>query len=236
MIKEINSIKFIYKGRDIIDEKLQEKIDKNWNELLKKSELFHESDILIVTNLKNKENDFEIEIKESKFSHYMYAKITEEINIQTLFSGAYILTSDSYIVCNLSKYYEDDKLEEVVNLTGGMADIKDIINGEYSCENNIKREFKEELGIDLNDNRWSIKLKYLKYPSEKENSIAYPIGTIYEAKTSYTKDEVENIFKTTKHDNETSRLIYFNKDNYKDIHNYKQKKEYMTELWEKIFD
>ena len=236
MIKEIKNIKFNYKGKEIIDEKLQEKIDNNWKELLNKSELFHESDILIVTNLKNKENDFEIEIKESKFSHYMYAKITEEINIQTLFSGAYILTSDGYVVCNVSKYYIDNKLEEVINLVGGMSDLKDIVNGEYSCENNVKREFKEELGIDLNDNHWKIKLKYLKYPSEKENPIAYPVGTIYEAKTTYTKDEVEHLFKTTNHDNETSRLIYFNKENYKDIYNYKQKKQYIPELWEKIFE
>ena len=140
MIKEINSIKFNYKGTEIIDEKLQEKIDDKWKELLNKSELFHESDILIVTNLKNKEKDFEIEIKESKFSHFMYAKITEEINIQTLFSGAYILTSDGYVVCNVSKYYIDNKLEEVINLVGGMSDYKDIINGYHNSSNIIKNQ------------------------------------------------------------------------------------------------
>lgn len=235
MIKEINSIKFTYKGIQEIDEKLKEKINNNWKELLNKSELFHESDILIVTNLKNKENDFEIEIKESKFSHYMYAKITEEINIQTLFSGAYILTSDGYVVCNVSKYYIDNKLEEVINLVGGMSDEKDIENNEYSCERNLKREFKEELGINIEDPKFTIKLKYLKYPSGTEDKTAYPIGTIFEVKTEYTKDEIEEQFKTNTHDNETSRLIFFNKDNYKGIYNYKQKKQYIPELWEKIF-
>ena len=60
--------------------------------------------------------------------------------------------------------------------------------------------------------------------------------TIFEVKTEYTKDEIEEQFKTNTHDNETSRLIFFNKDNYKDIYNYKQKKQYIPELWERIFE
>ena len=41
MIEEIKSINFSYKGKQEIDEKLKEKIENNWNELLKKSNLFH---------------------------------------------------------------------------------------------------------------------------------------------------------------------------------------------------
>ena len=236
MIKEINSIKFIYKGIQEIDEKLKEKINNNWNELLKKSNLFHEGKILIVTDIKNNDNNYELELKQSLFSIFMYSRETKEINIQPMFSGAYIKTIDNYVVCNVSKYFINDKYEEVINLVGGMSDEKDILNGSYSCEDNLRREFKEELGIDITNSKFSAKLKYLKCPSETEYKTAYPIGTIFEVKTEYTKDEIEEQFKTNTHDNETSRLIFFNKDNYKEIYKYKQKKQYIPELWERIFE
>lgn len=236
MIKEINSIKYIYKGKEKLDEELKEKIEKNWNELIKKTESFHEGKIIIVTDIKNNENNYEITIKESLFSHLMYSKITKKINVQPMFSGAYIITKDEYVVCNIDKYLLNGENIEIINLVGGMADVKDMINGEYSCENNIKREVKEELGIDIDNPNFNTKLKYLKYPSENESKIAYPIGTIFEIKTTYTKEDMEIVFRTNIHDNEISRLVFFNKDNYKEIYNYEQKKQYIPELLEKIFE
>lgn len=85
MIKEINNIKFTYKGIQEIDEKLKEKINNNWNELLKKSNLFHEGKILIVTDIKNNDNNYELELKQSLFSIFMYSRETKEINIQPMF-------------------------------------------------------------------------------------------------------------------------------------------------------
>ena len=39
----------------------------------------------------------------------------------------------------------------------------------YKMERNLKREFKEELGINIENPKFTIKLKYLKYPSETED-------------------------------------------------------------------
>ena len=47
----------------------------------------------------------------------------------------------------------------------------------------LKKEFKEELGINIENQKFTIKLKYLKCPSETEDKTAYPIGTIFEVKT-----------------------------------------------------
>ena len=78
-------------------------------------------------------------------------------------------------------------------------------------------------------------MKYLKYPSKEENKQSYPIGTIYEIRAKYTKDEIDKMFNSNKHDNELGKLIFFTKDNYKEIYNYKNKKKYIPELWERIF-
>ena len=100
-----------------------------------------------------------------------------------------------------------------------MADSKDIINNEYSSLTNLKREFKEKLGFDLNDFNYEIKLKYIKCPSKLEESFRYPIGTIYEAKTAYTKEQLLSMF-NNKWDIEIKNLVWFNKENFKDIYNY----------------
>lgn len=49
----------------------------------------------------------------------------------------------------LNNYYENELKFEALNLVGGMADAEDIVNGEYSSQKFLKREFKEELGFDL---------------------------------------------------------------------------------------
>ncbi len=234
MIREINSVKFIYKGELERDKTNDDKVQEYWYKIKQEKDFLHEARILNVSNFVAKGNDYIIELKKTTFSEYMYAKEYGG-DIRTMFSGAYILTADNLVGCVLNHYYENELEFETLNLVGGMADVTDLIDGKYSCENNLKRETNEELGFDLEDGNWNIQLKYLKYPSEKENPVGYPIGTIYEIKTSYTKKQLEKMFKVSTHDNEVKKMIFFSKENYRKINNYEHKKHYMPELFEKIF-
>lgn len=236
MIKEINSVYFIYDGKVEVDEINKNKIKDYWHKLQKETDLLHEGKILIVSNFINNQSDYKIELKEISFSHYMYAKENKTEDFRVMFSGTYILTSDEYVVCVLNNYYENELNFETLNLVGGMADAEDIVRGEYSSEKCLKREFKEELGFELEDENYDIKLKYLKYPSENENPVRYPIGTIYEIRTIYTKEQIKKIFEKQSHDNEVKNLVFFSKENYKDIYNYEHRKQYIAELLEKIFE
>ena len=234
MIKETKSVKFSYAGEIDIDQTLEKKIMDNWSDLKKKTDLLKEGKILVVSNFVKNENDYEIELKETTFSHYMYAKTFKNSDIRCMFSGAYIITSDNYVVAVLNNMYKGNQFE-MLNLVGGMSDAKDIIDGKYSSEQCLKREFKEELGLDLINSNYNMQLKYIKYPSENENPFGYAIGTIYEIKTEYTKMQIQEMFENSKHDNEIKSLIFFSKENYKDIYNFEYKKAYMPELWENIF-
>ncbi len=235
MIKEINSIKFFYNGKMKIDEETQIAITDNWSNLIKKSDLLHEGKILVVSNFSVNEADYEIELEETMFSHLMYAKTFNSVDIRCMFSGAYIVTSDNYVVSVLNNVYKGNT-HQTLNLVGGMSDTKDIVDGKYSCKRCLEREFKEELGLDLYNSKNTIKLKYIKYPSENENPFGYAIGTIFEIKTDYTKVQFQEMFENSEHDNEINSLVFFSKENYKDIYNFEHKKEYMPELWEKIFE
>lgn len=236
MIEKVNSVKFIYKGKVEIDNVIQNKIQLYWKNIQKEKNFLHEAKILVVSNFVRNMNDYTIELKETTFSNYMYSKDKKDGDIRAMFSGAYILTKDKFVVCVLNHYYENELEFETLNLVGGMSDAKDIVDGIYSSEKCLKREIKEEVGFDIENNNWNIQLKYLKYPSEKENPVGYPIGTLYEIKTSYTKEQIEKMFKKASHDNEVKELVFFSKNNYKRIYEFEHKKQYMNELFEMIFN
>ena len=236
MIKKVNSVEFIFKGKAEIDEIKNIKAIEYFKELQQKTNLMHEGEILIVSDFTKNEDDYIIELKETTFSNYIYSRDKNDGDIRTMFSASYIITKDNYLVCVLNNYYENDLKFETLNLIGGMSDANDIIDGKYSSEKNLKREIKEELGFDIDNDNWNIQLKYLKYPSEKENPVGYPIGTLYEIKTSYTKEQIEKMFKKASHDNEVKELVFFSKNNYKKIYEFEHKKQYMNELFEMIFN
>ena len=234
MIKEVKNVKFDYKGIIELSDEYKEKRKYYWEQLQKESELLKEGKILVVSNFTFSNDDYCLELKETTFSHYMYEKKYQNMDLKCMFSGAYIVTSDNYIVTVLNNAYKGKNYEEL-NLPGGMADSKDIVNNEYSSLINLKREFMEELGFDLNDSIFEINLKYIKCPSDSEDSFGYPIGLIYEVKTAYSKEQILDMFNNNECDIEIKKLVFFNRDNYKDIYNFEYKKGYMPELFEKLF-
>ena len=236
MINKINKINFIYNGKLEFDNDIKSKVVHYWNKLQQETKLLKEGNILVVNNLIANGNDFEVELKETTFSNFMYAKENKIGDLRVMFSGAYILTADEYVVCVLNNYYENELKFEALNLVGGMADAEDIVNGEYSSQKCLKREFKEELGFDIEGDDWKIQLKYLKLPSKGENLLNYPIGIIYEIRTTYTKEQIQKLFEKQIHDNEVESLVFFSKDNYEEISKYEHKKKYMSELWKYIFN
>jgi hypothetical protein len=88
-----------------------------------------------------------------------------------------------------------------------------------------------------NDYNFEIILKYLKYPARGELNIPfYPVWTLYEIKTNYKKEELIDAFDKNGHDSEIKELRSYNKDNYKEIYSYKNKTEYLDELFIKLFE
>ena len=235
MIKKINSIMYIYKGKAEIDKIRNIKSEEYFKQLQQKTNLMHEERMLLVSDFTKNHDDYKIELKEINFSYFMYAKKILNEDVRSMFSGAYIITKDKYLGCVVNHYYENEVEFETINLIGGLSDAKDIVDGRYSSEKTLKREAKEELGFDIDNSKWTIKLKFLKYPSGKNNAIDYSIGTIYELKTSYKKEQIEKMFKKSEHDIEIKKFVFFSKEDYKKIFEFEHKKQYLPELFENIF-
>ena len=231
MIRAINKLNDIYDGDLIIDDATRKSIKEVWNDFIKDKDSndYYDGDIFCVTDI-NQEN-LSIDICKTKFSSLIYAKKTNNLIIRSLFSAGYIRTIYNYICIILNK-------RNKLNTIGGMADNKDIKNNQFDSEECLIREVNEELGINLiNNNHFEVILKYLKYPSEGElNESYYPVGTLYEIKTKYTKDELINIYKNSIHDSEVKELKFYDKYNYKEVYSYDNKEDYLDELFQLLFD
>ena len=232
MIKIINNLDTIFGGNLIIDENITKRIEGEWNNFIKDKDPkdFFDGDIYCVTDIDD--NVPSITICKTKFSFLLYAKKSNEITIRSLFSAGYITTSDNYVCIILNN--RDNKL----NLIGGMADNKDFINNKFDYYKCLVREFMEELGFDLvDDSNFDVILRFLKYPSIEElNKAYYPVGTLYEIKTNYSKDQLIDMFNKNNHDREVKELRFFNSNNYKEIYSYKSKADYLDELFSILFE
>lgn len=230
MLKTINKLETIYNGELIVDEKTKEEIKKTWDEFIKDKNPneFFDGDIYCVTEIDD--TIPLINISKTKFSYMIYSMKTNKIIIRSLFSASYVRTSDNYICIIMNNH-------DILNTIGGMADNRDINNNKYDCEQCLKREFKEEIGLDLNNENFSVTLKFLKYPSKKELTKShYPVGTLFEIKTNYTKNEFIENYHKSKHENEVKELKFYNINNYKEVYSYDKKKEYIDELFRLLFE
>ena len=66
----------------------------------------------------------------------------------------------------------------------------------------------------------------------------YPVGTLFEIKSNYTKDQLIELFNSNKHDNEVKELKFYNIDNYKEVYSCdgKYKADYLDELFALLFE
>lgn len=230
MLKCISKLNTIYTGNLIISNKIKSEIDEIWDNFIKDKNPndFFDGDIYCVTEVDDKIPS--LTISKTKYSSLIYAKQTNNLIVRSLFSAGYIKTSDNFICIILNN-------KDRLNTLGGMASNDDIIDNKFDYTKCFIREFKEELGIDLKDNKqFDINLKYLKYPTNDEMNIAfYPVGTLFEVNTKYTSKEILEIFNNNEHEKEVKEIKFYNHSNFMEIYDYNNKTEYLEELFNLIF-
>lgn len=227
MLKKINKVKFVLNKNNDLYKEYKSDIEIFWNEFSKTHPDAFNDDVLTVLNIEEESMNYIINLGIAKFSDIVYGKLKGQIKTRTLFSGGYLLTNDDYICFTLDK-------NDVLNLIGGMASLEDFsdnYNNAYKC---LVREFKEEMGLDILKDDFQYVLKYIKCPDvNEENANHYPIGTIYEIITKYSKNDILKIFKSNGHDQEIKELLFFKLEDLEKTNNY-NKKDYITDLVELI--
>lgn len=227
MLKNIKKINFILSQNNNEYDSYKEDIVKYWNDFSKdKTEIFN-GDVVSVQDINESNDDYKLTLNIIKFSDVVYSKMVGKIKTRALFSGGYILTSDNYIGFVIDR-------RNIVNLVGGMASIEDFVDDKYDPNLCMVREFKEELGLDIDSDKFDYVIKYIKCPSDSENMQShYPIGLIYEIKTDYSKEELSSLFNDSKHDNEINSILFLSFNDSDKLKQY-TKNAYIDELYRLI--
>lgn len=200
-----------------------------WNDFSKNTPEVFNGDVISVFDIRNLNGYYNITINIIKYCDVIYSKMVGNIKTRALFSGGYILTNDNYIGFVIDK-------NNIVNLVGGMTSTEDFINDKYDSNLCMTREFKEEIGLDINSDKFDYSIVYIKYPKDSEDAMSYyPVGLIYEIKTDYSKDESNDLFNNLKHDNEINSILFLKFDEHSNLGKY-LKKDYIDELYNLIIN
>ena len=204
----------------------RDEIEKFWEGFRKENPEAYSEQILNVFEIEERDQEYTLTAGLINFYESFYSRTTNMYKTRALFSGGYVITSDGYY-CVAADQNTD------INLIGGLASLLDIKGGRCDPELCLIREFKEEIGADINGNEFSYNLRYIKIPTGDE--IYFPVGLIYEVKTSLSKKELEDVFSKNAHDNELGSLVFFEKDE-KAVFENNTRRPYLNELFDMIFD
>ena len=194
MIKEIENKKLKISFDDSfksLNSDLQAKIDSFWNEIQKDESYLWNGEILNVDKVELGKDLINVTCNKTNYAHYLYDSrvgiVDEASKCIAFWAGIIPITSDGYYIVGVMS--DETASPNRLQIPGGNIDINDLINNEVSIVSSIKREFYEEVGIDLNNNDLvkDYSLKYLELPEDKRNAC----GMIFETNLNISKNDFE---------------------------------------------
>ena len=233
IVKNPNEVryKFIATKRIQYPVELQTDIDRVWNEFIKDKEegSYFNGDVYLVTGVEESDNGrYTLIIGSSKYADLVYARETGLLKIRSLFSSSYLVTGDGYYCVMMNN-------RGTINTIGGMASVSDFNDNGFDSLKCLKREWKEEMSIILNDESglYMANQRFIKIPNEEQDKIPlYPIGVLYEVRTPLSRDDVMKQFMKNKEktDGEIKELLFFDETTYNKLKDQKNVVSYIHEM------
>lgn len=179
---------------------------------------------MCVDECKREGDQILITCKKSNYAHYLYDErisLPKEYACSSLVAGCLLETSDNYYI--VGELAENTSFPYCMQISGGNADKNDIKDGRIDIINTIIRECKEELNINLQDEKQveHFEIKYISLPTEtvhtyilfakgklnmtraqmqeyyeqylKENNLEVEFGKIHFIRKGRTTEELENL-------------------------------------------
>ena len=177
-----------------LPEELKTAIMQHWNRVLKDGANLWNGEVLCVADIKVDENKVTLICKKSDYAHYLYEErigCKDGYRCRNLAAGCVLETSDGYLV--FGELASNMSFPHVLQTTGGGIDKEDIKDGKIDVLNTIRREAKEELGIDLDD-RQDIRFNKLKYLYVSESGEQPGVQIFTKAVVNKTVQELQEHF------------------------------------------
>ena len=166
----------LLEGKFILPPEIQAKVDTFWEELVREKPYYRRGEAFTVSSICEKDDCVEVKVAATDYAHYVYTRamrLPEEYAFNNMHTSCVIETVDGVLVFGLTG--KNTAKIGIVQCVGGGLDRDDVRGNEIDLEHNIKKELREEVGVDVNDEKVvsNLKLSYLKYTfNEKFFSIA----------------------------------------------------------------
>jgi hypothetical protein len=222
---------------------IQNKIDAYWEELIKSGKNYKRGEVFTVTKKVKFENHIDILVEKTDYAHYLYCQNVDtlgENGVRIIHTAALVETSDNKTI--FGKMGNQTSRSEIHQLCGGGIDNDDLRDGIFDLDHNIKKELKEELDVDINDDK---RIETFELSYFKEGGPTDKMTVIYKVKLNETSKvfmEKYNEFVSYLQKNnklpEFGDIIILNKDK-KSLNDFFSKNdirldEYMRPLFEYI--
>ena len=243
MIKEMTkTINLQYTGQTInLPKDLKEKIQEFWDLAIKETPTLYNGEYYAVEEVEETENEITLRVLKTSYSHYLYDERTgiddEQYRCNIPWSGILLLTNDNYWVFGQAS--KKTSFPNGFQISGGGIDKKDIYNTKIDLTQNLKRELKEEMNLNLDEIKYEF--QYIEYPDDKRNAYGFiAIGYL-----NMAKNELQNHFKQYKEfleknnlEVEFNNLIFLKRGNaVQELDTYNNpKRNYLRELISKVDD
>ena len=241
MIKRIvKSINLEYTGQNMnLPKDLNDKIEDFWRKAIIETPTLYNGEDYSVENVIETENEIIMKVSKTNYAHYLYDESIgiddEKYRCICPWSGILFITNDNYWVFGQAS--EKTSFPNGFQISGGGIDKKDIYNSKIDLTQNLKRELKEEMNLNLDEIKYEF--KYIEYPGKKRNAYGFiAVGQLNMSKKELQKHFIQycKYLENNNLEIEFNNLIYLKKGNaVKELDTYTNpKRVYLRELISKV--
>lgn len=222
MVVKINKKIEVVKIEQILrlPENLQNQIEDFWKKQVEENSHLFNGEVWSVTRFEELPDRIKIGIQKTNYAHYLFDErvgIEGQYGCYNLNCGILLETQDGYYI--VGEMNETTSYPKGLQISGGNLDQNDIKqNGQVDIINNVARELKEELNINLFDKSVveEYKMQYMEMPQGKRHSYAPMMKGILTISAKQMEEQYNNykrLLEQTGEDVEFQRLHFIKKEN-----------------------
>ncbi|WP_419393289.1 NUDIX hydrolase [Cytobacillus praedii] len=164
--------------------------DRFWNEQISKNPALRNGEAFTITDIRQTPEKLEITVAKTDYKHYLYTMHhpTCEHPCKVIYSCASVITKDNHIA--FGKMNQMTSSPGRLQFTGGGLEESDLRDSIFDIEENMSRELKEEMGLDIHSPRTrSFLPKFIKHKGSHDFW-----AVMYELSLNITAEELHEHF------------------------------------------
>lgn len=203
-----------------LPEDLQSQVESFWQRQVEKNPHLFNGEVWSVTKFEDLPDKIKISIQKTNYAHYLFDErvgIEGQYACYNLNCSILLETQDGYYI--VGEMSETTSYPKGLQITGGTLDQNDITqDGQVDIINNVARELKEELNIDLFDKSvlQEYKMQYIEMPQQRRHAYTPMMKGILSITAKQMEEkyaEYKRSLEQSGEDVEFARLHFIKKEN-----------------------